>query len=100
MESIFTDLFWVNNKTLSGIDSITASGDIAGGSITTSTGNISAFSGHIQTIQGTVRGKNGAFQNLACTGLKTLTAPDSRGIFMGLDSDAAGGIDIYADTNQ
>ena len=73
----------MNNNTLNGIESITASSDIAGGSITTSTGNISSFSGNIQTIEGTVGGKNGAFQNLACTGLKTLTVPDSSGIFMG-----------------
>ena len=40
------------------------------------------------------------FQNLSCTGLKTVVVPESRGIYMGLDSDAAGGIDICADTNQ
>ena len=40
------------------------------------------------------------FQNLSATGLKTLTVPESRGIYMGLDSGAAGGIDICADTNQ
>ena len=61
---------------------------------------ISSYSGNVQTIQRLVGGKNGAFQNLACIGLNTLMAPDSRGIYMGLDSDAAGGIDICADTNQ
>ena len=29
-----------------------------------------------------------------------MTVPDSRGIYLGLDSNAAGGIDICADTNQ
>ena len=52
------------------------------------------------TIEGTVVGKHGAFQTLACTVLTTVTVPESRGIYMGLDSDAAGGIDVCADTNQ
>ena len=47
-----------------------------------------------------VGGKNGSFQNLSVTGVKDVTVPESRGIYLGLDSDAAGGIDICADTNQ
>ena len=38
--------------------------------------------------------------NIYCTGLKSVQVPESRGIYMGLGSDAAGGIDICADTNQ
>ena len=90
----------MSNQTLKGIASIIASGDIAAGSITTSAGTMSSFSGNIHTKQGTAEGKNGAFQNLACTGLNTLPEPESRRIFRGLDADAAGGIDICADTNQ
>ena len=87
----------LHDNTLNGVDSILASGDIAAGSITTSSGNISSYSGNVQT-RGIVGGKNGTSQTLACTGLETVTVPESRGIFMGLDSDAAGGIDICADT--
>ena len=90
----------MSNHTLNGIFSILASGDIAAGFITASAGNISSFSGNIHKIQGTAEGKNGAFENIACTGLNTLTVPESRRIFRGLDADAAGGIDIFADTNQ
>ena len=52
----------MNNKSRSEIDSIVASGDIAGGSIITSNGNISSLSGNIQTTQGTVGVKNKVFQ--------------------------------------
>ena len=90
----------LNNNTLSGMINITASGELVAGSITTSSGNISSYSGNKQTREGTVGGKNGSFQNHSCTGLKTLTASESRRIYMGLDSDAASGIDICADTNQ
>ena len=80
--------------------SISATGSIEGGSITTSSGNISSTSCNIQTRDGTVGSKNGSFQNLSCTGLQTLTVTESKGIYMGLDSDAAGGTDVCADTNQ
>ena len=88
----------LNNNSLSGIIRITASGDTAAGTITTTSGNISSTSGNIQTRDGTVGGKNGTFQNLIVSGVKYV--PESRGIYMGLDSDAAGGIDICADTNH
>ena len=80
--------------------SISATGSIEGGYIITSSGNISSTSGTIQTRDGTVGGKNVPFQNMSCTGLKALTVPESRGICTGLNSDAGGGIDICADTNQ
>ena len=44
--------------------------------------------------------KKDYFQSLCVTGLKDVTVPESRGIYMGMGSDAAGGIDICADTNQ
>ena len=90
--------FLLNSHAFSGITSIIGSGVLAGGSITTTNGTISAFRGNIQTIQGTVGGKQGVFPNLACTGIESLTVPDSRGIFMGLDSSAAAGFEICADT--
>ena len=34
------------------------------------------------------------------SGVKDVTVPESRGIYLGMDSDSAGGIDICADTNQ
>ena len=40
------------------------------------------------------------FSYISCTELKYVKVPESRGIYMGLGSDAAGGIDICADTNQ
>ena len=81
--------------------SISATGSIEGGSITTSSGNISSLSGSIQTRDGTVGGGHmDHFQNLSCTWFKSVTVPESRGIYMGLFSDAAGGIDICVDTNQ
>ena len=79
---------------------LSALGDTTAGSITTSSGNISSTSGNIQTRGGTVGGKKRTFQNRSCIGLKSLTVPESHGIYMGLDSDAAEGIDICADTNQ
>ena len=90
----------INCNLLSGITSITASGDRAGGSSTPTSSNSSSFSGNIQTREGTVRGKSGSFQVLACAGLITVTVPESRGIYMVLDSDAAGEIDICPDNNQ
>ena len=47
---------------------ITATGNITGNTVQTSSGNISPFSGNIQTIQGSVVGKSGSFQSLAITG--------------------------------
>ena len=44
--------------------------------------------------------QNGTFQNLHASGVKDVTVPKSIGIYLGLDSDAAGGIDICAHTNQ
>ena len=41
----------MNTNSLNGIASNTAPGDIAGGTITTTTGSISSFSGNIQTVQ-------------------------------------------------
>ena len=58
------------SNALSGIISITASGGIAGGSMTTVTDNMSSTPGNIHTIQGTVGGMNEVFQHLACTGMK------------------------------
>ena len=40
------------------------------------------------------------FRIFHALGRKTRTVPDSRRIFMGLESDAAGGLDICADANQ
>ena len=90
----------MNNNSLSEITSITASGNIAAGSITTTSGHISSTSGNIQTRNGSVGSKNETFQILNVSGAKDVTVPESRGIYLGLDSDAAGGIDICADTNQ
>ena len=45
-------------------------------------------SGNIQTINGTVGGKHGVFQNIACIGLQCLKSPDLGGRVMGLDSKA------------
>ena len=59
----------MNNNTISGVDAILASGDIAAGSITTSSGNISSLSGNIPTRDGTVGGKHESFQFLSGTGL-------------------------------
>ena len=49
--------------------SISATGSIEGGSITTSSGNIST-SCNIQARNGIAGGKKGSFQNMFCTGLK------------------------------
>ena len=67
----------MNSNSLKGISSITASGDIAAGSITTNSGNISSTSGNIQTGDGTVAGKNGTFQTLNVSGVKDVTVPES-----------------------
>ena len=56
-------------------------------------------SGNIQTRDGTVGGKNGAFENLACAGMTNLTIPDSREIFMGIKNTARGLV-ICADSFQ
>ena len=45
-------------------------GDISCGTITTTTGSISSTSGNVQTRTGIVGGRRGAFQILACTGIK------------------------------
>ena len=74
--------------------------DIQAGSLTTISGNISSTTGNFQTRDGTVGGARGSFNQLYVSGVKDVTAPSSRGIYLGLDSDAAGGIDICADTNQ
>ena len=49
----------MNNNSLSGITTITASSDIAAGTITTISGNISSTSGNIQRRNGSVGGKHG-----------------------------------------
>ena len=74
--------------------SISAIGSIEGGSITTSSGNISSTSGNIQTRDGTVGGKNGSFDTLVITGTSTWKplTPTSRGVYIGLDSIATGGL--------
>ena len=90
----------MNIISLSEITGITASGDIEASTITTTSGNISSTSGNIQTRNGRVLSKNGVYQNLKLSVVKDVTVPESRGIYLGLDSDAAGGIDICADTNQ
>ena len=46
----------MNNNSLSGINIITASGDIEAGSITTMSGNVSSTSGNIQIRNGIVGG--------------------------------------------
>ena len=46
----------MNNNSLSGINIITASGDIEAGSITTMSGNVSSTSGNIQKRYGIVGG--------------------------------------------
>ena len=55
--------FLMNNHALSGISSSSASGDTAGGTITTTTGNISSTSGNIQTPNGIVSGKSWIISN-------------------------------------
>ena len=75
----------MTSNSLSGIISITATSDIETGSITTVSGNISSTSGNKQTRNGSVGCTNGAFQNLAVSGVKDVTVPESRGIYMGLD---------------
>ena len=77
----------------SGRTSITASGEIAAGSITTISGNISSTRGNIQTWDGTVGGKKKTY-HLYVSEVKNVTVPESRGIYLGLDSDAARGIDM------
>ena len=84
----------MNDNSLSGITTITASCVIAAGSITTISGTISSTSGNIQTKDGTVGGKKGTFHHQYVSGVKDVTVPESRGIYLGLDSDAAGGIDM------
>ena len=66
----------------------------------TTTVIISSFRGDIQSQEGTVGAKHGAFHIIACIGMNSLTIPDSRGIFMGLASNATGGLEICACTNQ
>ena len=63
-------------------------------------GLLSLTNSIIEAQNGNVSGKNGACQTLTCTGIENLISPDSRGIFMGLDSNFAAGIDICADTDQ
>ena len=92
--------FAIHNNAFGWIIRLTASGDIACGTITTTTVSISSTSGNIQTIHGLVGRKHGVFENLACVGYTSLTIPEARGIVMGLDTAAAGGIEICADTNQ
>ena len=74
--------------------------DIQAGSLTTISGNISSTAGNIQTRDGTVGGARGTFNQLYVSGVKDVTAPSSRGLYLGLDSNNDGGIDICADTNQ
>ena len=66
----------MNSKSLSGIISINASGDITG--------------------------NKGSFDTLVITGTSTWKplTPTSRGVYFGLDSIATGGIEIVTDTNQ
>ena len=59
---------WMNNHALSGTTTISASGDISGGTITTTIGSISSTSGSKHTHNGTVSRKVGSFQTSACTG--------------------------------
>ena len=84
----------MHNNALHGIPIISASGDIASGTITITTGSSSSTSDIIQTLQGTVSSKNGLCQNLACTGMKTVTIPESRWIFIGLDANPAREIEM------
>ena len=56
-------LLLMSNNSLSGIISITASGDIEAGSITTISSHISSTSGNIQTRNGIVDGKMEHFRN-------------------------------------
>ena len=85
----------LNNNTISGASSIAATGNI-----TTTTGNISSTSGNIQTLQGTVSGKNGSFQTLSITGTPKMAQPTDPGVYIGLDSTSAGGIEICASSLQ
>ncbi|MFM7984819.1 MAG: hypothetical protein ACKPKO_36410, partial [Candidatus Fonsibacter sp.] len=84
---------------------ITSLGNLAAGSvstttgnITTTSGNISSTSGNIQTINGTITGKHGSFQNLAVTGSTVKpAAPATAGVYIGLDSgNTAGRMEISA----
>ena len=79
------------------MNTLIATGDISAGSITTTPGHISSTSGNMQTRDGTVGSKNDSFQNLSATGMKHLSAPDSRCKYMGLDTNASGEIDICSD---
>ena len=83
----------MNNHALSGTTTISASGDISGGTITTTIGSISSTSGSKHTHNGTVSRKVGSFQTSACTGKKKLlTQSIYYRIFMGLDTTAAAGM--------
>ena len=76
MSFISISRFLMNSNALSGISSMNASGAIAGGSITTATWRISSTCGDIQATNGSVSGKFGTCQTLACTGTHgNTTAP-------------------------
>lgn len=99
MAVIAISLFLMSRNALSIITTDSASGHIAGGTLTTTTGHISRTSKNIQTANGTVSNKNESFQTVACTGTIT-TSPASRWIFMGLDSTTRTRIVICADPYQ
>ena len=99
----FSEPITANGGTLTGgLTGTTASffGDITAGSITTISGNISSTDGNIQTIDGNVEGKNGTFQQLYVSGVKDVSLPELRGIYLGLDNNSWGGIDICSDVYQ
>ena len=75
---------WLIRNVISGITKITPSGHISGGYITTTSWHISSNSGKVVSLQA-----------LACTGTTgQFASMSSAGVYMGLDSTTAGGLDI------
>ena len=91
----------LNNYVIGGASMISSSGTLnAIDNITTTAGNIVATTGNITASNGTITGKTGSFDTLAITRISTwkpLTST-SRGVYIGLDSVATGGIEIITDT--
>ena len=88
---------YLNTRALSGIIYCFTSRGVPGGSGTTAIGHMSSISGNIQTTNGTVSGKIGAFQILSCAGTSGQpTAPTVAGLNVGMDAMAGGGINIWS----
>ena len=88
---------YLNTSAVSGIIYCFSSGGVSGGFSTTVVGNMPSRSGSIQTTNGIVSGKVGAFQILSCAGTsRKPTAPTAAGLNMGMDAMADGGINIWS----